>query len=372
MATNPQAAGPWRLTPAAAPSDPSALHYLPDFSAAAAVTALVLISQLVALALALADPADGMPFFVDLARHSLLMLWMALASACVLSAARSLLGAQSVAVATAYALGLVLSTIALLSEAIYWFGQYFAQTRLLDSTVFFPATRWEFLARNLALGSLITAGVLRYFYVTHQWRSNVERQAEARIAALQARIRPHFFFNSMNTIAALTRSDPRAAEHAVEDLADLFRASLANPATATTLGEELEVARVYQRMEEQRLGARLRVEWDVDGLPLDTRIPGLTVQPLLENAIYHGIEPRPSGGTVNVVGATQPGLLTLTVSNPLPAEGDARSGGHQLALDNIRERLALAYAGNARLEVTRTDQHFTVLIGFPTGATPHG
>lgn len=371
MATNPQLLAYSRLnTTDAAPS--SALSYLPDFSSAAAVTALVLISQLIAVALTLAAPSGGHGFFIELARHSLLMLWMALASACVLTALRPVLGRQTTMVATAYAIGLVLTTIALLSEAIFAFGEYFAQTRLLDSLALFPTARWEFLARNLALGALITVGVLRYFYVTHQWRSQIERQAESRIAALQARIRPHFFFNSMNTIAALTRSDPAAAEHAVEDLADLFRASLANPSAAISLAEEIEVAQVYQRMEEQRLGARLSVEWQLAELPLEIRIPGLTIQPLLENAIYHGIEPRPEGGTVKIVGALEPGMLTITVSNPLPVAGTARESGHQLALNNIRERLDLAYAGQARLDVAHTEERYSVTIGFPLGAERHG
>ncbi|MEE4185942.1 MAG: sensor histidine kinase [Gammaproteobacteria bacterium] len=371
MATNPQSLAHWRLNAVAARSSP-ALSYLPDFSSAAAVTALVVISQLVALALTLAAPSGGRGFFVELARHSLLMLWMALASACVLTALRPVLARQTTAIATAYAIGLVLTTIALLSEAIFAFGERFAQSRLLESMAFFPATRWEFLARNLALGALITVGALRYFYVAHQWRSQIERQAESRIAALQARIRPHFFFNSMNTIAALTRSDPAAAEHAVEDLADLFRASLANPDAPVSLGDEIELAQVYQRMEEQRLGARLHVDWQLDELPLATRIPGLTIQPLLENAIYHGIEPRHEGGTVTVAGALEGDMLTITVTNPLPAIPAARESGHQLALNNIRERLELAYGGRARLEVTHTDDRYSILIGFPLGAGGHG
>ena len=127
--------------------------------------------------------------------------------------------------------------------------------------------------------------MLRYFYVTHQWRSNLESVAESRFAALQARIRPHFLFNSMNTIASLTRSDPAAAERAIEDLADLFRASLGNSNEPISLEQELEVTRVYQRMEEQRLGDRLKVDWQLDNVPMQTRVPGLTIQPLLENAI---------------------------------------------------------------------------------------
>ena len=154
---------------------------------------------------------------------------------------------------------------------------------------------------------MVTALALRYFYVTHEWRHNVELQAKARVHALQARIRPHFLFNSMNTIAALTRSNPARAEEAVQDLAELFRANLNEKRSQIPLAEEIDVARTYQRMEQLRLGDRLRVDWKVDSLPTDALVPGLTLQPLLENAIYHGVEPRPDGGVVTVTGRIQQG-----------------------------------------------------------------
>jgi len=346
--------------------------YLPDFSSAGAVIALVLISELVALALTIARGPEAEIFFTELARCSLLMLWMTLSSTCLLTLARPVLAKHSIFAATTFSIGMVLACIALLSELIYRFGQYFSTTRMVDMSNIFPPTRVEFLVSNLVLGMLISAGVLRYFYVTHQWRTNVEREAESRIAALQARIRPHFLFNSMNTIAALTRSDPAAAESAVEDLADLFRASLSNPGESISLEQELEVARVYQRMEEQRLGKRLSVDWQLGDMPLQTRIPGLTIQPLLENAIYHGIEPRADGGVITITGAVDDDMVTITVSNPLPEHGKQREGGHQLALENIRQRLELAYGRRTRLEVERAAESFRVLIGFPRAAPPRG
>ncbi len=339
--------------------------YLPDFSSASAVIALVLISELVALALTIARGPDLDSFFIELARCSLMMLWMTLSSACLLTLLRPVLSRRNTVVATSFSLGLVLACIAVLSEVIYRFGHYFSATRMVDMSNVFPPTRWEFLASNLLLGLLVAAGVLRYFYVTHQWRTNVEREAESRISALQARIRPHFLFNSMNTIAALTRTDPAAAESAVEDLADLFRASLSNPGESISLEQEIEVARVYQRMEAQRLGSRLTVDWQLDDVPLQTRIPGLTIQPLLENAIYHGIEPLAEGGVITVRGVADDDTVTITVTNPLPPGVEQREGGHQLALDNIRQRLQLAYGPRARMEVERAVDSFRVLIGFP-------
>ncbi|MGI9309269.1 MAG: sensor histidine kinase [Gammaproteobacteria bacterium] len=343
--------------------------YLPDFGTANAVFMLVLISQLVALVLSLARDPLTENYFTDLARISMLMLWMTLTAACLLTLARPVLARQSTVLASSYSLGLVLVGTALVSEAIYWLGNYYETTRLLAASPLFPQNHWEFLYRNLFIGMLVGVAVLRYFYVMHQWRCNVEKEAESRITALQARIRPHFLFNSMNTIASLTRTDPDAAEQAVEDLADLFRASLSNPGESISLEQELEVARVYQRMEEQRLGDRLEVDWQLAEVPLQTRVPGLTIQPLLENAIYHGIEPLAEGGVITITGTANEDRVTIAVSNPLaPAEQRRESQGHRLALDNIRQRLELAYGERARMEIQQLADSFSVEIDFPLAA----
>ena len=339
--------------------------YLPDFSAPNAVVALVLISQLVALVLTLANGVIDSGFFSELVGNSLLILWTSLSGACVLKLARPVLVQQSVIRASLFSFALILVTVAVLSEAVYWIGYRFAVHALLDAQQFFPADRFEFLVRNLALGALIAGLLLRYFYVSHQWRCNVEREAAARISALQARIRPHFLFNAMNTIAALTRSDPPAAERATEDLADLFRASLNQPGQTISLEEELEVAQVYQRMEEKRLGQRLQVDWNLSCVPMRTRIPGLTLQPLLENAIYHGIEPRVDGGTVTVEGKVSDDRVIITVTNPLPHQQSGTTRGNRIALDNIRERLELAYGKQARMDIDKVADIFRVQIGFP-------
>ena len=150
--------------------------------------------------------------------------------------------------------------------------------------------------QNLAVCAIATGLALRYFYVTHQWQANVEAEAQSRVRALQARIRPHFLFNSMNTIASLTRSNPKVAEQAIADLSDLFRASLREHRERIPLAHEIEIARAYERVERLRLGERLQVDWQVDGLPMDAKVPALILQPLLENAVYHGIEPLDQGG----------------------------------------------------------------------------
>jgi len=340
--------------------------YLPDFGASANVVVLLVIAQFVALLLSLVrDYPDG-GFLQGLGEISLLILWLAVSSAWLLAAARPYLSSGSALRASILVLAIVLANTAISSQAIYWFGHTYGDPQLSGPASMFPQDRELFLSRNMAIAMVVTVAVLRYFYVTHQWRSNLESVAESRFMALQARIRPHFLFNSMNTIASLTRSDPAAAESAIEDLADLFRASLGNSDEPISLEQEFEVTRVYQRMEQQRLGDRLQVDWQLNDVPMQTRVPGLTIQPLLENAIYHGIEPLASGGVVTITGGAQNGMVTVSVSNPLAPESQRRkSNGHHLALDNIRQRLQLAYGDRARLDVEELANQFSVRIGFP-------
>jgi two-component system sensor histidine kinase AlgZ len=189
-------------------------------------------------------------------------------------------------------------------------------------------------------------------------------QATARVHALQARIRPHFLFNSMNTIASLTRTNPAVAEQAVQDLADLFRANLSEKRETITLAEECEVARTYQRIEELRLGSRLHVDWKIDSLPLNALVPGLLLQPLLENAIYHGIEPQPQGGTVTVTGELTGELITIVVRNPV-GEHESEREGNRLALANIRERLDLLYGDRGLVKSGQYDTEYIVTLRFP-------
>jgi two-component system sensor histidine kinase AlgZ len=229
----------------------------------------------------------------------------------------------------------------------------------------FPQDHWYFLSSNIVVGTIMTGLALRYFYVSHQWQRNVESEARTRIHALQARIRPHFLFNSMNTIAELTRTNPKAAEAAVENLSDLFRASLADSQKLIPLSQEIEIARVYQDMEQQRLGDRLVVKWQLDDLPQHAKIPSLTLQPLLENAIYHGVEPLPEVGVVEIEGRRKGNMIYLSVRNPLPIRKYKSEAGNQIALNNIRERLELAFGSSASLSRAIDQTHYQVSIAFP-------
>lgn len=349
----------------APPSTSSGDIYLPDFCSTRTVFLVVLVAELFAIMLTLASaPASG-TFWTSLADTSFFLLWTTLACAATLCFARPHLARYSVAQVSAISLVLLLATTGLISEAVYWLGRYWAGPVGAFETRF-PSDHWTFVLRNLSICLIISALLLRYFYVTYEWKRNVEEEARSRIHALQARIRPHFLFNSMNTIAALTRSDPTQAEEAVEDLADLFRATLTDSRSNIRIKEELEVARIYQRIEQLRLGERLLVEWDVGDLPMRAYVPSLTIQPLLENAIYHGIEPRPEGGTVRISGRCANGEIHVTVTNPLPEDSAmAEREGNRLALANIRQRLELAYEGRAKLDVENRGGEYRVSLSFP-------
>jgi two-component system sensor histidine kinase AlgZ len=335
--------------------------YLPDFCNSAAVLGIVLISELVAIALTLSRQSSWAYFFSDLGRTSLLLVWMGLFIAAALCFLRQKINRLSIFDGSAVTLGVILTMVIGVSESAYWIG-YFYNPKV---TGWFPENHWYFLSSNIVIGAILSGLALRYFYVFHQWERNVENEARTRIHALQARIRPHFLFNSMNTIAALTRSNPNAAESAVEDLADLFRASLADSRKMIRLEQELEITRVYQRMEQQRLGDRLIVDWRIDGLPMRAKIPSLTLQPLLENAIYHGIEPLPEPGTVEIDGHCKADMVYISIRNRLPITKFQSEPGNRIALDNIGERLILALGSRARLSRAIDQTHYQVSVAFP-------
>jgi two-component system sensor histidine kinase AlgZ len=344
-------------------SGTSSPFYLPDLCNPRATLAVVLIVELTAIVLTLARQSVLVDFWTDLVRTSLFLLWIGLAGAGVLCAMRARLARLSVGAGSVTVLALISAVVAAVSVCVYLIGR----TRLvLDSggAQLFPPEPGSFVVRNVWIGLIVCGLALRYFYVSHEWRRSIELRAAARVHALQARIRPHFLFNSMNTIAALTRSDPPRAEAAVQDLADLFRAALSDKRDTITLEEELEVARTYQRIEQLRLGERLKVDWRTDPLPAHALVPGLMLQPLLENAIYHGIEPRAEGGTVTITGDVAGGLVTIVVRNPLDPSPGQREG-NRLALANIRERLSLMYGERALMKSGQFDLEYIVTLRFP-------
>ena len=186
---------------------------------------------------------------------------------------------------------------------------------------------------------------------------------QARLDSLRTRIRPHFLFNTLNSIASLIMSRPQAAEQAVEDLAELFRASLKENHKTTVVRDEIHLTRLYLGIEELRLGERLEVQWHVDQNALDAPMPTLVLQPLVENAVYHGISRLPDGGCVDIQIARKGDQLTASVSNPV--SGNSRtSAGNKMALPNVAQRLQAIYGADATLEVFPTEAFFRVELRY--------
>ncbi len=211
---------------------------------------------------------------------------------------------------------------------------------------------------------LISAGVL-LFYFHLRARALSPAITEARLQALQARIRPHFLFNSINAVLSLVRSNPKRAEVALEDMAELFRVLMRDNRDLTPLENEVELCRQYLDLEQLRLGDRLTVDWNVKSMPADALVPPLMLQPLLENAVYHGIEPSSTPGTVSINLFLSRGEVHAILKNPYRTTGGNHHSGNKMALANVRERLALHFDAEASLESRVTKDAYEVHIRIP-------
>ena len=224
--------------------------------------------------------------------------------------------------------------------------------------------------RLLAL-PLIGAALALAMALWLQWREGQRKPADARarLAELQSRIRPHFLFNTLNTAVALVRIDPARAEGVLEDLAELFRVALADSGSGSvTLASEIALARRYLAIEQLRFGERLRLDWQLDAATDAARLPPLVLQPLLENAVRHGIEPAEAGGQVRVRTRSRLGRAEITIDNSV--SGAASRPGHGLALANVRERLRLLHDLDAQFEVEQGDGRYRVRIVVPLADKP--
>ncbi len=218
------------------------------------------------------------------------------------------------------------------------------------------------LGRTLALSALVAIGLLGYFRM--QLRAFSPALAEARLQALQARIRPHFLFNTLNAVLSLIRRDPKRAERALEDLADLFRSLMSDARAFVRLADEISLLERYADLEQLRLGERLRITWELDAAPSDALMPPLVLQPLLENAVYQGVEPSTGAADVIVRIERRGNRVLASIENSFSPEQEHRAG-NRMALDNIRERLALFFDAEARMEAGARGDRYRVEIEMP-------
>ncbi|HKA44899.1 MAG TPA: histidine kinase [Burkholderiales bacterium] len=240
-----------------------------------------------------------------------------------------------------------------------------------------PAAEPGSLLRYWLVVLLVTAALLKYFQLRNSALSPA--LSEARLQALEARIRPHFLFNSLNAVLSLIRENPKRAEEVLEDMADLFRVLMADNRELTPLSREIDLCRQYLDLEQLRLGDRLAVDWQIGQLPPGALVPPFVLQPLVENAVYHGIEPRTEPGVISIKIYRSGEQVHAVLRNPYAGQ-DNRHAGNKMALANIRERLQLHFDAEASLTAKVRDDSYEVHIvmpylkGQPTdewrGATP--
>ena len=327
---------------------------LPNFCSAGSVFTLVVVAELVVVIDALAP--DARMHWRGFSTATVFVVWLALLASLLLCRLTPLLVRWPRKVAWPLAWCALVALVAIASVVIAWLD------RALGTNLT-PASGVRFVLGNTVLAALLGAALLRYFYVLAEWRARLAAVARAQFDALQARIRPHFLYNSMNTVAALVRVDPDAAERTVEDLSELFRASLGAGDKPSTLGAELGLIDRYLAIEQLRLGERLKVERDLDDLPAELEMPALLLQPLVENAVYHGIQPRREGGTLRIAGHRVRGAIEVEIANPLPDTAATPRSGH--GLDNVRRRIAYHFGERGGLETHSDDGVFHVRVRLP-------
>jgi len=337
--------------------------FLPDFCNIRITFAVVMAAELLAVILSVASFSSIERFWNDLGLLSLYIQWIALGSTTSLCVLRSKM--KTLANGASGSLVMLVTTLVtlLVAHVSYWLviaGQ---------RDVLYQA----FVMQSLVVSIIISLLSLHYFYMQFQLGVQQKAEADARFQALQARIRPHFLFNSMNTIAHLTRSDPEMAETVVENLADLFRAALVDADRISTLGHEIELAKGYLNIESMRLGDRLQVEWQIDVQTSDLEriaMPSLMLQPLLENSVYHGIEPSSEGGLIRMAVSLADGhaakLIELEIVNTVQQAGQqSHRQGNRMAQQNTRQRLMAFYGDQAKFDVQDDGKLYKIRMSFP-------
>ncbi len=331
------------------PAPRESAGFIPELCNVSALSLLVLFAQLLVLLLLF---AGGPLTWIRLALLSLFVQWVTLCSAGLICGSRNWLNRLPLFAGALLAFAMVLLVTAIMG---------ISADRLLHGS---QAINWRNIAGQLVISGIITGLALRYFYVQQQLRVQEQSELKSRLQALQSRIRPHFLFNSMNIIASLIAVDPETAETVVEDLSELFRASLNDTGNQVSLSQELDLCRRYARIEKLRLGERLNIEWDL-APHAGVKIPLLTLQPLLENAIYHGVQPIPEGGTISVTLTLTDDRAELQITNPLPPAQTQPSQGNRMALNNIRSRLQVLYGNAAGLTAAPEGSVFVTRLHYP-------
>jgi two-component system, LytTR family, sensor histidine kinase AlgZ len=341
-------------------SDKPAL--LPDFGSFGLVPRLILLAELIAVIITIGRNDNfNANAWQEFNLLSACALTISLCAVVVLKLITPLLKHLSAPVAS-----LLVLTLMLLVTAFATDGLIFALHDLGYVAERMPSWRESLIVRSMLIALIVSAIGLNHLIARQKRALDEKSQQEAKMQALQSRIRPHFLFNSLNSVASLTRSDPARAEAVLHDLADLFRVLLADARKLVPISAEREISRQYLEIEKIRLGDRLQIKWNVGNLPRSAQIPALTMQPLLENAIYHGIEPRFAGGTIKIDMWTEGETLNIMISNPLPDVRKSPHGkGNKLAQENTLQRLKTQFGDRAAMQAFEEGGQYHVKIKMP-------
>lgn len=341
--------------------------WLPDMCTLPRLAAMLGMAELVVVVVALVPDGARQWSFNQFLSASAFALWLAIAVAGCLCIARTRLSRLPLRTGAVAAV-LLAALIAMLCAGVVH-ALFASVTQLPEAS---GVGFWRVVLGSAAVVALITALALRYFYVSDRWAAQITANARAEVDALQARIRPHFLFNSMNLIASLLRKDPVVAEQAVLDLSDLFRAALGAGEDNSTLANEVQLAERYLSIESLRLGERLRIQWEKhEPLPWSLPLPRLVLQPLVENAVLHGIAPLLEGGVVSIRMRQEAGKLHISIRNPAPPPASptspvTRGAGH--AQSSIAHRLRYRFGPEARMAGEWRDGYYQCDIALPAGA----
>ena len=336
--------------------------FLPDFGTFSMLLQFVILAELIAIIITIGRNSEFTEqVWQDFSLLSVFALSIALCSIVVLKIISPLLRRTSTGTGSVLVITILLLVTSLGIDSIIYLLHHLA---IIEER--WPAWRETLLIRSLMIAGIIGTLGVRYLIMRERSDKDSKLQQESKLQALQSRIRPHFLFNSLNSVASLTRSDPSKAEAVLHDLADLFRVLLADARKLVPVSAEREISRQYLEVEKIRLGDRLQIKWNVSNIPRAALIPALTLQPLLENAIYHGIEPRFAGGTIKIEMWAEGEMLNIMISNPLPdVRKESHTKGNKIAQDNIRQRLATQFGSAASMQVIQEGGQYHVKVKIP-------
>lgn len=332
-------------------SPSSTVYRLPHFCQASTVYLTIITSLLLAILLSLVEPNWQEDFWYNLSTFSLFILWTSLTSIGILCLTRRYYQSITLKKFSLFAISTILTVTVAYSIVV---GAYLS----------LELSPW-FLIRNLMVAALVSGVFFRFYFLRQESLWRIQSEAEARIQALQSRIRPHFLFNSLNTLANLAAVDPEKTEQMILDMADIFRASMQRSDVLIPFSEEKQLCHQYLSLEKQRLGDRLSVEWQVNHVADNLLVPPLLLQPLLENAVYHGVQKHPDGGTIAIKGVSYQKHIQLEITNPLPPVEAANHKGNSMALRNIRQRLEVLYGNKAQLSYHQAQGQFYCILKIP-------